>query len=867
MDLPVPDLGALSAREREVLVLLGEQLTHEQVGQRLFISVRTVESHVASLRRKLGMPDHRALVRLAVEHRWTPAGGAHLPAPLTSFVGRERELAGLIAMLGTARLISAVGPGGVGKTRLALAASAAAAPRFEDGVCWVDLAPIPDAAVLEESVARACGAAPSSRLGPVEAVVAALGERRVLLVLDNCEHLANAVAILTERLLTSCPYLIVLATSRARLAVSFERVFALAGLSTEADGDAVALFLERAAAAGSAVPAGAERERIRRVCEALDGLPLAVELAAVRLPSLGLDGVERGLLHQTGLLTAGARANPRHRSISDALDWSLALLEPPVASALRRLAVLVAPFDVAAATAVAAFAPLTSAQLPTALEQLAEHNLLVTAAIDGRHLHRMLEPVRQFGIARMTASDEPAFALHLAWCRRVSETMLQASAFDHVRAIADDSRAALAWAAGHNRPDAAAAGLARGLGLLLFGSGSLREAQTRLEQAAGFTSDGTRAAADLARAAAVAKCRVRGEDALHLETAAAERARTAGDPVAAALALARAGELLNRFPGMFDARTVQDAERYLADASALAPHNPHVATAIQVARAGYAATGDAPGPERARAALEAARAVGDPILESSALDALIAAEIFRLDMTTAHRLTVKRVERLRTARADDPATGLELKDALHVSVFCALGVGDLDSALAMARAQHDLPFLREARDIADEELMAPMALAGDLAAAVEAGEGFLADWTAAGKPPAAGRALGPTAVALAHGLLGDHAARQRWLSVVAEIRGVPHADASRGTGYGELFEAMLHLRENRPHEAFDTLTAPGDRGMYGHVFHQWTAALTAEAAVRAGRPDAEQWIWRAAAASTGNPIATAITHRATALAK
>jgi predicted ATPase/DNA-binding CsgD family transcriptional regulator len=867
VDLRVPDLGALSAREREVLVLLGEQLTHEQVGERLFISARTVESHVASLRRKLGMPDHRALVRFAVEQRWTPAGGVRPPAPLTSFVGRERELAGLVAMLGTARLISAVGPGGVGKTRLALAASAAAAPRFEDGVCWVDLAPVADAAGLEESVALACAAVPTSRLGLVEAVIVALRERRVLLVLDNCEHVANAVAVLAERLLISCRYLTVLATSRARLAVSFEQVFALSGLSTDADGDAVALFVERAAAAGSAAPTDAERERIRRVCEALDGLPLAVELAAVRLPSLGLDGIERGLLHQTDLLTAGARANPRHRSISDAMDWSLALLKPPAATALRRLAVLVTPFDTAAAAAVAAFAPITVGQLPAALEQLAEHNLLVTADIDGRRLHRMLEPVRQFGIARMTAGDEPAFALHLAWCRRVSETMLQASAFGHVRAIADDSRAALAWAAGHSRPDTAAAGLARGLGLLLFGSGSLREAQTRLEQAAGFTSDGTRAAADLALAAAVAKCRVRGEDALRLERAAAQQARTAGDLVAAALALARAGELLNRFPGMFDARTVLDAEPYLAEASALAPHNPHVAAALHVARAGYAAPGGAPGPERAQAALEAARAVGDPILESSALDALIAADIFRLDMITAHRLAMERVKRLRAMRTDDPPTGLELKDALHVAVFCALGLGDLDTALAMARAQHDLAFLRETRDVADDELMAPMALAGDLAAAVEAGEGFLADWTAAGKPPASGRALAPAAVALAHGLLGDHAARQRWLSVVAEFRGVPHADAARGTGYGELFEAMVLLRADRPHEAFDVLTAPGDRGMYGHVFHQWTTALTAEAAVRAGRPDARKWIRRAAAASTGNSIATAITHRAAELAR
>jgi hypothetical protein len=144
----------------------------------------------------------------------------------------------------------------------------------------------------------------------------------------------------------------------------------------------------------------------------------------------------------------------------------------------------------------------------------------------------------------------------------------------------------------------------------------------------------------------------------------------------------------------------------------------------------------------------------------------------------------------------------------------------------------------------------------------EAGKRFLSDWIDAGRPQAAGRALTPSAVALAHGLLGDEQERRRWLEVVAEIRDVPRAEASRGTGFGELFEAMVLLRQDRPRDAFDVLTAPGDRGLYGAVFPQWTTALTDEAAARSGRNDARRWIAQATAASTGNPAAAAIVERA-----
>ncbi|MDT4996413.1 MAG: hypothetical protein QOD45_481, partial [Pseudonocardiales bacterium] len=702
----------------------------------------------------------------------------------------------------------------------------------------------------------------SSRLGPIDAVIAALRGQRVLLVLDNCEHLVNAVAVLVERLLTACPELTVLVTSRVRLALSFEQVFQVGGLSVEPGGDAMALFIERAVAAGGVVE-DAHRTRISAVCAVLGGLPLAVELAAVRLPSLGLDGVEAGLLDQAGLLTGGARQVPRHRSITETLDWSVSLLDPPAATALRRLAVLVAPFDAEDAVAVATFAPLSAAAIRAALTQLVEHNLLAASAAGSRLVHRMLEPVRQYGLARMTPQDKACFAHHLGWCADSVDRLKSAPSSAAVGRMADDVRAALAWAVAEREHLPRAHELCRAFGLLLFRDGSLHEAQSRLKQAAGLTTDDAAAVADLRDAAAIAKCRVLGEEALRLELACAERGRSAGDAVTAALALCRAAEMLVRFPGMFAAPSDLNPDGLVEQARRLAPGDAHVAAAIAVARVGYAGTEGAPTPKRAEAALRRARAVGDPVLESSALDAASAGELFAGQVVRAHRLALERVERL--ASWDEPPAALEVKDALHVATFCSLGAGDLPTALRMARRQHELPFLRGRRDLADDELMAPAALAGDWASVLAAGERFLDDWTSAGRPTAPGRGLAPAAVALAHGLSGAHDLRAAWLGVLAEIRGVAPADAGRGSGYGELFDAMVLLHDGQPADAFMVLIAEGDRGLYGAVFRQWTAAATAEAAVLAARHDADSWLDAAAQSSAGNPIATAIAARAAAL--
>ena len=236
-----------------------------------------------------------------------------LPSPLTAFVGRAAERAALAEALGTHRLVTAVGPGGVGKTRLALSVVTEAAGRYGDGAWYVDLVPVTDPAMVAPAIAAALGLGERqgvSRRG--HACCGWLAPRETLLVLDNCEHLLDGLPVLLERLLAGSPRLSVLLTSRARLLVPFEWVFGVPGLSIAAgdggQGDAVELFGVRAAAAGSAVTA-ADTSRVAAICRSLDGVALAIELTAARVPLLGLDGIEAGLADRMNLLTGGRRAD------------------------------------------------------------------------------------------------------------------------------------------------------------------------------------------------------------------------------------------------------------------------------------------------------------------------------------------------------------------------------------------------------------------------------------------------------------------------------------------------------------------------------------------------------------------------------
>ena len=236
-----PSEVGVSAREADVLAAVAEHLTNAEIGERLFISVRTVESHVSSLLRKLGVEDRRALAAVATSLRPLPErmpvsrvpSAGSMPTPLSSFVGRIAERATLAHALNEHRLVTAVGPGGVGKTRLALSVITDVGDQFADGAWFVDLVPVTDPSMIAPAIAATLGLGEHQGASAEDTLLHWLATRDTLLVLDNCEHLLDGVVAVLERLLAASPRLTILVTSRARLLVPFEWVFPVPGLSLD----------------------------------------------------------------------------------------------------------------------------------------------------------------------------------------------------------------------------------------------------------------------------------------------------------------------------------------------------------------------------------------------------------------------------------------------------------------------------------------------------------------------------------------------------------------------------------------------------------------------------------------------------------
>ncbi|MEU3482065.1 ATP-binding protein [Streptomyces sp. NPDC033754] len=597
----------ISSREADVLALLGEHLSNAEIAARLFISVRTVESHVSSLLRKLAVPDRRALSRRAAEFAPVQMAAPVLPAPLTAFVGRVRERGELAEALKKHRQVTAVGPGGVGKTRLALAVAAELAGDFADGVWFVDLAPVTDPGRVGAAVAAALGVGEQPGRGIDDSVFAVLADRQALLVWDNCEQIRDGVAPFLERLLAACPRVRVLVTSRARLMVPFERVFPVPPLSRAGGGDseAVELFLERSAAVGLSWDPSV-RDTVVALCERLDGMALAIELAAARCPTLGLDGLVAGLSDQLRILAGGPRAADRHRSVRAVLDWSHDLLEPADRALLRRVSVFVVPFTAEAAAELAGFAPLDPGAVADGLGRLAEQSLLtVTPSADGTR-YRALETIRQYGAERLdeAGESEAVRSRHVEWCLDRAAGLLDAGGADwraRFDAVAEDLRAALAWAAEQARLRPDAHRLALSLAESAFTRNLPGESQQRYEQAAALAGADADAGESLRLAAAVAGCRRLGDDMFRLHRAAAEAARRAGDLAGTGRDLAAAATVAYRFsseftriPAVEETAAMLAEARELSGAGGLGP-----APDLGAVRAADRAAGSDPGSDSA----------------------------------------------------------------------------------------------------------------------------------------------------------------------------------------------------------------------------------------------------------------------------
>ncbi|MGH9209142.1 MAG: LuxR C-terminal-related transcriptional regulator [Acidimicrobiales bacterium] len=386
------------------------------------------------------------------------SGSLGLPARLTRFFGRDSERAGLEAVLSHERLVTLTGAPGCGKTRLGIEIGSRLASRFGDGVWFVELAPVVTPKLTANAVGTALGVGERPGRPMEDTLVEALEDRQLLLILDNCEHVVEAAAALAGRLLELCPAVRVLATSRMPLGLPGEQVWAVTPLELDA---AVELFTDRARLASSDSPVDdVSRSLLTRICSQVDGLPLAIELAAAWTRVLSLRQIADRLDHAVGLLKSRARTpTARQATMEASVDWSYRLLPAADQQLFDRLSVFTGGFDLAAAEAVAG----PGTDVLAGLTALVDHSLVLTEpASDDPMRYRLLEPVRQCGAAWLGARGETdalrrRHAEHyLAVAGRFDVELREdrrAVAFHRLEQEEGNLTAALAWAREQHRPD------------------------------------------------------------------------------------------------------------------------------------------------------------------------------------------------------------------------------------------------------------------------------------------------------------------------------------------------------------------------------------------------------------------------------
>jgi len=801
-----------------------------------------------------------------------PAGTvAGLPTAWTSFVGRDAEQAAVRSAVDASRVVSLVGSGGVGKTRLAVLMAGQLAPAFPAGTVYVDLVPVREG-FISQAVAALLGLAE----GPGRSLDAALHEHlargRWLLVLDNCEHLLSVVAAFVEKLLADCGDLTVLATSRERLAIPGERVITVPPLSLPSEAEA--LFVDRALASdpGFAVAPSAVRE----VCARLDGMPLAIEIAAARSASLGMDGLLAGLDDHLRLLAGGRRADGRHRSLRAVIDWSHDLLDGDERVMFRRLGAFVGGFDLDAAVAVSALPG--RGVVADLLGRLTDKSLLTHRGAAGGSRWLMLETIRAYATGKLADSEDAAAvrAAHLRWAascaagleRRAAEGLPWRAAFD---AVADDLRAA-AGRDGGPGSSATSHGLARTLGHLAYARRFMVESREHYLAAAARAAGPAEAAADLRAAADVAMAEGHGDAAFALLTEAAALAGTAGDESAAVSALAWAIVIADRFAAQFAGEIPHERLRALLDeAAARCPPGDPSAAALVAAAAAWIAQPEktVPDPDLSGAALAAARRTGDPVLITGALDAVVGVLDAGGRLRLAHQVNSERATLLGRLPRHQPRAGIEIIDTIHMVTEIAVTAGDLPDALATARLAQDDDIARGQPHMTASKPVLPLVLQGRFDEAA-AHAGLMWDsWRQAGRPPA--RWMGPAVygMVLAHGLRGDDDARREWLGRVAELVGAPGAVSGANLAAVAAFtSARIAVHDGRPDAAAEAIAGlevkagPWYSEPHWYSLRPYAWAVAAEVAVLGGAPDAAGRLAAAAPAGDENYWAAACLARA-----
>jgi len=451
--------AGVTRREREVLALLGDRLTNAEIAESLFISIRTVESHVSSLLTKLDLNSRLELAALKVQ-----AAQRGFPAPLTSLIGREGPLADIEQELTRTRLLTLVGVAGIGKTRLAIEAGGRLVPHFADGAVFVELAAIQDGGLVIATLARTLGLAPAERdSGPrLQEVVTHLSTRESLLVLDNCEHLLPTLTPLVERLLADCPGLHVLATSRQAFGIVGETIHQVPTLDLPgpdrpaAESAAVQLLVERAAGVRADLDLVAHARDVTEICRRLDGLPLAIELAAVQFAHLAPADVAARLDQRFDLLIG--RQPPggdrRWATLQAAVDSSWEQLPEPEQIVLARLGVFTGEFSLDAAEAVCARDDLEPGRIQELLGALVWKSLVSAVPGGAASRYRLLETIREYAqgvLAERAEADRTRTAhgdWYLALAEQAAPRLVQAERAGWLTRLDEELsnlRAALGW--------------------------------------------------------------------------------------------------------------------------------------------------------------------------------------------------------------------------------------------------------------------------------------------------------------------------------------------------------------------------------------------------------------------------------------